>query len=443
MAFYNTQISKNHQESETQLIKDYKKAYNILAIEYDTLCNYFKKTYPKYYNLIHFNEFNIDEIKSKIKENELIIEYFVTDNNILIITVNSENYEIVNVNIDSTFKENVFKYYRSIRKIEISNYHAGNSIIYKKLIEPIKDRIKSKNSLIIIPDDYLFYIPFETLYDNKNSIDNNIDFRNPGYLIKDYEIRYNYSLSLWMFNKTICKNENNFTGDFVGFAPVFEDNDGLPIADLNYSDTTTRSVIIDGKRFSKLLYTEKEINEISKLYEKSNKKVNKFFYNNATEDNFKNNVNEYKHIHIATHGFSDKSNPNLSGLAFYNSENLNNNDSINIEDGLLYSSEISSLDINADLVVLSSCEGGIGKLVEGEGLIAINRSFIISGVPNIIYSLWNVADKSTSDFMIEFYKEILSGSSYSKALHKVKRKMLENISTSYPKTWSSFILVGI
>jgi len=439
LAFYNTQLNKNNQDLESQKIKDYEKAFNTLSIEYDTICNYFEKTYPKYYDLIHFNELNIDKIKSGVKEDELIIEYFVTDTNILIITVNNENFEIVNVNIDSSFKENVLKFYRSIRKVELSNYHKSNSILYEKLIEPIKDRIKIKNSLIVIPDDYLFYIPFETINDNKNIADIN-DFRNLNYLIKDYEIRYNYSLNFWMFQKNISKTEENFVGEFIGFAPVFEDINDLHIAE-NISDTTTRSVVIDGKRFSKLIYSEKEINEISKLFIKRNKTVRTYFYNYATEENFKNNVNHYKYIHISTHGFSDESNPNLSGLAFYNYNNIH--DSINVEDGLLYSSEISSLDLNANLVVLSACETGIGKLVKGEGLIAITRGFLNSGVPNIMYSLWNVADKNTSELMIEFYKEVLSDKSYSKSLRKVKLRMIEDINTSYPKNWSSFVLIGI
>jgi len=438
LAFYNTQINKNNRDLESKIIKDYKKSYNTLAIEYDTICNYFEKTYPKYYDLIHFNELNIDKIKSELKEDELIIEYFVTDTNILIITVNNKDYEIANVNIDSTFKENVFKYYRSIRKVEISNYHKSNSLLYEKLIEPIKDRIKTKNSLILIPDDYLYFIPFETIYDNKNITDIN-DFRNLNYLIKNYEIRYNYSLNFWMFQKNISKTEENFIGDFIGFAPVFNDANDIPIVE-NYGDTTTRSVVIDGKRFSKLIYSEKEISEISKLFIKRNKTARTFIYNCATEENFKNNANGYKYIHISTHGFSNKSNPNMSGLAFYHSNNIK--DSIKVEDGLLYSSEISSFDLNADLLVLSACKTGIGKLVKGEGLIALPRGFINSGIPNIVYSLWNVTDKNTSELMIEFYKEVLSDQSYSKSLREVKLKMIEDINTSYPKNWSSFVLIG-
>ncbi len=442
LAFYKTQININNHQLESNKIKDYKNKYNILALEYDTVCNYLKNTYPQYYKLTHFNEFDIDKIKSEIKEDEIIVEYFVSDSNILIITVSNQDFKIANIPIDNTFKENVINYYRSLRKVEPSNYINCNSILYKKLIEPIKDRIKTKKNLIIIPDDYLFYIPFETLYDNKINA-KNIDFRKLNYLIKDYEIRYNFSLNIWIFNKVFGNNQEKYLKEFIGFAPVFEDENSLDTTNLSINDITTRTIEIDGKRFSKLIYSEKEIKEISKLFIDRNRKANTFFYNNASEDNFKKNVSGYKYIHISTHGFSNENNPNLSGLAFYNSTNTNNPNSASIEDGLLYSSEISSLDLNANLIVLSSCEGGLGKLVNEEGLIAISRDFINAGTPNIIYSLWNVLDKNTSSLMIDFYKGVLAGKTYSKSLQEVKIKMIKNVNTSYPKIWGSFILMGI
>ena len=76
----------------------------------------------------------------------------------------------------------------------------------------------------------------------------------------------------------------------------------------------------------------------------------------------------HQFVHIATHGLVNYENPQLSALACYQSESET--------DGLLFANEIQMQDLQADLVVLSSCESGIGQLVTGEGLIALNRSFI-------------------------------------------------------------------
>lgn len=434
LAFYNTEINKNNLKADSELVKE----YNTLAVEYDTVCNYIEINYPKYYNLTHQNEFSIDEIKSKINENELIIDYFISDNSINVITLDNKNYEIHHVKIDSTFKDDVLAYYRSIRKVEVSNYFKYNSVLYEKLIEPIKHRLNSKTGLIIIPDDYLYYVPFESLHASES---NSYDFRKLNYLIKDFDIRYNYSLNFWFFNQKLNKSNNNYSKNFIGFAPVFSDIETLPT--FNYNDTITRSLTIEGKRFSELPYSKHEISEISSLFDKLKHKSESYIHDFATEANFKNKIFGYKYVHISTHGFSDQNNPNLSGIAFYNSKTEENIDSSKTEDGLLYYREINNLNLNADLVVLSACETGLGKLVQGEGLIAITRGFITSGVPNIIYSLWNVYDKSTSVLMTNFYKEVLFGESYSRSLRETKLNMIENLNTSYPKIWSSFVLFGI
>ncbi|MFC2096596.1 CHAT domain-containing protein, partial [Bacteroidota bacterium] len=241
------------------------------------------------------------------------------------------------------------------------------------------------------------------------------------------------------FNKSINSLNRSYANDFIGFAPVFKETNKNYIS----SKTNERSSEIDGKYFSELLFTEKEIKEISKLFQENNKTFRNYLNEDASENNFKKYATDCKYIHLSTHGFADESNTLLSGLAFYNSNQSNHRIIENREDGLLYSGEIACLDIDADLLVLSSCEGGLGRLVKGEGLIAVSRNFSNTGIPNIMYSLWNVNDKSTSEFMIDFYKQILSGKSYSESMQEVKLKMIKDIDTCYPKIWSSFVLIGI
>jgi CHAT domain-containing protein len=105
--------------------------------------------------------------------------------------------------------------------------------------------------------------------------------------------------------------------------------------------------------------------------------------------------------------------------------------------------------LNADLLVLSSCESGIGKLVKGEGLMALTRGFLYSGARNVIHSLWKVSDKETSQLMIELYRNILNpreGSEpwqgYAATLREAKLSLIAEETTAFPASWSSFVLVG-
>ena len=107
-----------------------------------------------------------------------------------------------------------------------------------------------------------------------------------------------------------------------------------------------------------------------------------------------------------------------------------------------YSNELYNLELNADLVVLSACETGLGKLVRGEGILGFTRGLLYSGARNIIVSLWKVMDKSTSEFMIDFYRGVLEGDDYTTSLRETKLKMIKEGKYSAPKYWAPFVLIG-
>jgi CHAT domain-containing protein len=150
-------------------------------------------------------------------------------------------------------------------------------------------------------------------------------------------------------------------------------------------------------------------------------------------------IRNYNIIHFATHGFVNSESPELSGiqLAITNKSK---------DDGILYSGDIYNLKLNAELVVLSACETGLGKISKGEGIIGLSRAFLFSGASNLIVSLWKVSDFSTSELMIEFYKNILGkkdvNHSYSSDLRSAKLKLIGNKEFAKPYYWSPFILLG-
>jgi CHAT domain-containing protein len=81
-------------------------------------------------------------------------------------------------------------------------------------------------------------------------------------------------------------------------------------------------------------------------------------------------------------------------------------------------------------------------MVRGEGLMALTRGFFYAGARNVVFSLWRVIDRQTSDLMSLFYKEVLAGRSYSYALRAAKLKMIATPGSAYPLNWAGFVLVG-
>jgi CHAT domain-containing protein len=111
------------------------------------------------------------------------------------------------------------------------------------------------------------------------------------------------------------------------------------------------------------------------------------------------------------------------------------------DDGFLHAFEVFDLDLAANLVVLSACETG-GKEVTGEGLVGLTRAFLYAGAPSVAVSLWPVADNSSADLMVRFYRELARTADKAGALRRSKLALIAEPDLAHPFYWSSFVLVG-
>ena len=365
--------------------------------------------------------------------------------------ISKNDFSIIQIIKPFYLDETVRKLNSSIAKSENANYIVAANKLTELLISPVLKQIKLAEKLIIIPHDVLFKIPFEALFTDIQKT-NSKDFTKLNYLIKDFDISYHYSAAIYVNsleekNKSVI-SENSSLKNFIGFAPVFPKNEltGYTISTVKQptlfaqSEELLRSISIDGKSFDELKYSEWEVNSIIDLFTESNSDQSNtaYFYSNASEDSFKVNVKDYKIVHIASHSFMNEDQPDISGVVFAQST-----DSSLSNDGVLYASETYNLDLNADLVVLSSCESGLGKVLRGEGMMALTRGFLYSGTSNIIFSLWKISDKHTSELMIDFYKQIISGKNYSHSLRQAKLEMIKNQLTARPRSWAGFLMIGV
>lgn len=205
--------------------------------------------------------------------------------------------------------------------------------------------------------------------------------------------------------------------------------------------------------FDLLPYSKNEVNGIKSIFEaKAGKEVSVFTQNVASEENFRKlNGRKFDIIHIATHGFYDTFNSDLSraddnntenvllknGLAF---SNINNNSTNTKNDGILNSFEISQMDLSqVDLVVLSACETGLGSDKGNEGVFGLQRAFKLAGAKSMIVSLWQVPDQSTSELMVHFYEFYLKGYSKKESLLKAQNDIEKKY--KQPFYWAGFMLI--
>jgi CHAT domain-containing protein len=114
------------------------------------------------------------------------------------------------------------------------------------------------------------------------------------------------------------------------------------------------------------------------------------------------------------------------------------------DDRTLNTYEIYNLKLKSDMVVLSGCNTGSGKLQKGEGVMSLARGFFYAGCPSIIMTLWNVEDIASSAVMVEFYRNIKNGFSKDESLRKAKISYITGADPlkAHPHYWLGYVSIG-
>ncbi|PCI24331.1 MAG: hypothetical protein COB67_11740, partial [SAR324 cluster bacterium] len=326
--------------------------------------------------------------------------------------------------------------------IDMTQTHLVTGLqIYRGLLQPLLQKTAdSTKELIFFPDGVLFYLPFETILTAMHGVDNQKFPQGREYLLHRYSIYYSPSASvLGTIRSQLAQRDPEELAkriQFGGFGdPQFTPTDEQQ-PNFTYNPTFQELGFYEMDR---LVGTISELRQISKIFEDSN---DIFLRANAKESQVKENLSKYRYIHFATHGILDERNPEYSGVM------MNLIEADQPEDGFLQSSEIFDLKLNSDLVVLSACETGLGKVVKGEGMVGLTRAFLFAGTPSVVVSLWTVADESTSKMMIYFYQYLGDGLSKLEALRQAKLDLMmekEDGEWVYPDPffWGPFILNGV
>lgn len=376
---------------------------------------------------------SIEEIQNLNTKTTAFIEYFFTDDKLytIWITDTDKGYFVseTNKNISAFINDKVNQFREAIEDIEdFDTLHKLSEPIYNYLLKAFIDENPNKKKLVIIPDKSIAYLPFDALI-TENS-----------FLIENYNFKYLPSASLYKF---ISTSASHHTDDLLAFAGSNFSNGDNKTSNANVASLPASLLEID--------FVSNQFESPSVLYE-----------NNIAKQPIKEiDLSSYKYIHLASHAYVNEENPLQSGLLL-----SSNNTNIDYTDSnYLTSLEISNLTIAADLVVLSACNTGYGNIVEGEGLLGLQRSFLKAGAASVMVSLWSIYDRSTAYFMGEFYNQLnvlekeemtlwnrfLSYFDWydaplfdykAKANRDAKLFMLKHPYYNHPVYWAPFILIG-
>ena len=357
-----------------------------LSNRLDSIYKIFNKNYPKFKNFKGGEDLaKIEEIQSELDEDTQIITYFLGDKSLFTFNITNDSISLLRADIAENLVEvtNDFKNHLSKREDIDELSHDLFMYLMGQQLE------RNKENIVIVADNVLNYIPFEVLKLSDGS-----------FLVENYNISYAGSVRLFLelkneFFKYDSKN------DWAGFAPTYDPE-------------------------NKIMSAKNEIDDIAGLTNGM-----KFVGNEAKKDTFLYHNQDYSVLHLAMHAKIDNENPLYNRLVF--------------EDGDLTSSEIYNSRSKANMVVLSACNTGFGKIEKGEGVMSMARAFHFSGIPSIVMSLWKVPDKETKTIMFDFYRFLQKGKSKSEALRLAKLSFLKknkNTALMHPYYWSGFVING-
>lgn len=288
--------------------------------------------------------------------------------------------------------------------------------LHEILIQPIANLLPDnpEDSVIFIPQQSLFLVPFPALLDSKTNqflIEKHTILTAPSIQVLDSTHKQQQLLKDEWTSKKDEKISDFYLVVGNPIMPSIAPEIGQPPEQLPQLEGAESQA----KTIAKLLNTQPIIRD------------------DATKLNIVQRMSSARLIHLATHGLLDDIRelgvPGAIALA----------PTEGIDNGFLTAGEILELKLKAELVVLSACLTGLGKIT-GDGVIGLSRCLFLAGVPSVIVSLWSVPDEPTQYLMTEFYSNLQSGMNKAKALRQAILKTKQKFRS--PVNWAGFTLIG-
>lgn len=360
------------------------------------------------------------EVSQWLRKDQAMLSYFLTDSSAYIFSFDpSGHIHWLKTVLPSDFRtltRNLIQYLWDGKETGKDLFLQNASRLYGWLMEKECTSLGSGiTSLVLIPDDVLMMLPFEVLLTQPPSPDRP-NWRDQPWLIWQYNVSYAFSATLLKAQMEIS-NEHLIAPSkpaevFGGFAPVYAQAGEYPLQNTSGMVKTARKML-GGDAWTK------ESNQ---------------------EELFKKTANQYRILLLAMHGISNPEQPELSRLLFGDPgpDSLVNNN-------ILYASELQIMQLQADLVVLSACHSGSGKLEVGEGVYSLARAFAAAKVPSTVMSLWLLQENAAPALVEAFFKYLKEGKSKDEALRLAKREFLwndERFEMTHPFYWAGLVAAG-
>jgi CHAT domain-containing protein len=367
----------------------------------------------------------LDAIQSSLRGDEVVVEYVLAEPHSYCVWISKKRAGVKTLTAGRRQIEEWARKYLDETRAKRDDINLAQQL-YSVLLGALPQEATS-DRLIVVPDGILNLIPFDILRDSTRAL-----------LLETRTVSYapaSTVLSVLRNTKRLVEPSHAF----LGIGDVAYQNQGRVSAKLEKPNTVKQRLLRGlsdtfGASLNDLPQTREEVIDASKIVGRNGIVL---VGSDATETAFKAEpLQDFKIIHLAAHGFADTQFPERSGLVL-------GVDSNSHDDGLLQVREILRLRFNADLVVLSACNTGVGKLQGEEGVTNLVEAFLVSGAKAVVASLWSADDTYTFDLMERFYTHIAEGQDKAAALRQAKLDLLAKFGRQVPPYyWGAFVLTG-
>ncbi len=376
------------QATEDESRELYRQGLRRLQADYQDLLLQIEALYPEMSSLVRVDPLHLAEVQQLLEPGVALLSYYQLDDAMLIWLVSRDGVSLKRSALPAKILEGRMATYRRL----LQNLEPAETLaqqLYADLIAPVAAELTSLKALGIIPHAALHYLSFATLFDGER------------YLIEQLPLFYLPSASVLRTTLARRQSEKNSRVLAIGNPDL-----GSRALDLPFAEREART----------LRWNYPEVTLLTR--------------ERATESWVRRNISRFGIIHLASHGEFDPVNPLFSAVKLTGDADA---------DGSLDAEEIFGLDLSADLVVLSACQTGLGKISAGDDVVGMNRAFLFAGTHALISSLWRVSDVSTAMLMKQFYRSYTlqeKGVSLRKAMLHVKNRY------PHPGYWGAFTLIG-
>jgi CHAT domain-containing protein len=439
LAALNTQLYREyqHKNSDRSRISALKADLGKARIDYDSFLDRLYSSHPDLrVNRAQVLPFSIEDANAAlVSEDAVAIEFQVLDDKVHVFTIERSGgtprittYMIV-IN-RKALSEKIGQFRRKIVNNSLGVDKRAHEL-FQLLLGPSAHILKRKKTIVVVPDDVLWELPFQALQESSGP-----------YLIETHPLFYVPSLTA--LREIMNRERITLPGNRSSLAVKRDISSGpslLAFGDPKLSANTTNQ----GKTFARneklgpIPETKMEVATLGSLYGPSRSKL--FVGEQATEDRAKAEMSQFEVLHFATHGILDGKDPLYSHILLSQSGSTG--------DGFLEAREVMTLNLTADIAILSACDTARGRISGGEGVIGMSWAFFVAGCPTTVVSQWSVESRSTTKLMIEFHRALLGRNKQSErmrraaeALRDAQLKMLKTEVYRHPFYWAGFVVVG-